>query len=264
MALPSRSTLVLIAVVGVLGLAALGETLRTQLMRPKPLTALDTRQIHRIALECKDCPPRSLAKITGRWVLDQPYDMPADQAQVERLLGLASAPVRHRRQFKDVDAKEAGLDPAKSAVTLGSVRIEFGGRDPVRRQRYVRRGDEVALVPDEYAELPKLTAEALVDPRPFVGMSAGAGASLDGKPLPDAVVERLRALKAEHVQPAPPAASAGGRSLRFDVPDAPEFKFVRYGDHWQIVRPTPGIAYVLTSADAELLASPEKAASATR
>jgi len=252
--------MVLIAVVGVLGLAALGETLRTQLMRPTPLTALDTRQIHRIALECKDCPPRALEKITGRWMLDEPYDMPADPAQVERLLGLAAAPVRHRRQFKDIDATDAGLNPAKSAVTLGTVRIEFGGRDTVRRQRYVRRGDEVALVPDNYAELPKLTAEQLVDPRPFATIPAGVGATLDGKALPGEVVARLRALAAERVQPAP--AATGGRVLRFEAPGSPEFQLVRYGDQWQLVRAAPALAYVLGRDDADVLLSAGKVASA--
>ena len=262
MAAPSRSTLVLIAVVGVLGLAALGETMRTQLMRPKPLTAIDQRQIHKIALECKDCPPRALEKITGRWVLDEPYDMPADPAQVERLLALAAAPVRHRRALKDIDANEAGLNPAKSAVTLGTVRIEFGGRDPVRRQRYVRRGDEVALVADSFAELPKITAEALVDPRPFAALNVKGGATLDDKPLPEAALAKLRELKAEKVQPAP--AGARGRTLRFEAEGTPEFQFVRYGDQWQVVRPVPGLAYVLGKDAADVLLEPEKVASAPR
>jgi hypothetical protein len=260
MAAPSRSTLVLIAVVAVLGFAARGETLRTQLTRPKPLTALDQRQIHKIALECKDCPRRALEKITGRWVLDEPYDMPADPAQVERLLSLAAAPVRHRRPVKDIDVDEAGLNPAKSAVTLGTVRIEFGGRDPVRRQRYVRRGDEVALVADSFAELPKITAEALVDPRPFAGLKGGA--TLDDKPLPEPALAKLRDLRADKVQPAP--ANARGRTLRFEAPGAPEFQFVRYGDQWQIVRPNPGLAYVLGKDAADVLLEPEKVASAPR
>ena len=253
---PSRSTLVLIAIVAALGLAALGETLRTQLMRPTPLTALDQRQIHRVVLECNDCPRRVLEKITGRWMLDEPYDMPADPAQVERLLGLAAAPVRHRREAKDIDAEDAGLKPPRGAVTLGTVRIEFGARDPVRRQRYVRRGDEVAQVPDSYAELPKLTAEALVDPRPFAGKIATGGATLDGKALPEAALARLREFKAQKVQPAAPG--EGGRVLRFEGADTPEFRFVRYGDQWQLVRPQPGLAYVLASGDAEVLLHPEK------
>src|SRR5436190_19832606 len=102
MARPSRSTLVLIAIVGVLGLAALGETLRTQLMRPSPLTAIDVRQIHGIAIECSDCPRRALAKITGKWVLGEPYDLPADPAQVARLPALPPAPVRPRRSASEV------------------------------------------------------------------------------------------------------------------------------------------------------------------
>jgi hypothetical protein len=240
-------------------LAALGESLRTQLMRPTPLTALDQRQIHQITLECRDCPRRVLQKITGRWALDDPYVMPADPAQVERLLALAAAPVQHRRTVRDVDLNEAGLNPSKSSVTLGTVKIEFGARDPVRRMRYVRRGDEVSLVPDSYIELPKLTAEALVDPHPFAGIGPVTEARLDDKPFGPEVRERLRTLQAERVQAAPP--SSRGRSLVVAPQDAnaPQFQLCRYGDHWELVRTNPALSYVLSSADAELLLHPDAA-----
>jgi hypothetical protein len=257
MARPSRNTVVLIAVVAVLGLAALGETLRTQLMRPSPLTALDQRQIHQITLECQDCPRRVLQKITGRWVLDDPYVMPADPAQVERLLALAAAPVRHRRNVRDLDLTESGLNPSKSSVTLGTVKIEFGARDTVRRMRFVRRGDDAALVPDSYAELPKITAEALVDPHPFANLGPITEARLDDKAFGPAARERMQKLQAERVQAAPP--SARGRALIVAPQDsnAPQFQLCRYGDHWELVRTNPALAYVLSSTDADVLLHPD-------
>ena len=63
------------------------------------------------------------------------------------------------------------------------------------------------------------------------------------------------------MQPAP--AANAGRALRFEGEGTPAFRFVRYGDQWQLVRSSPGVAYVLKAADAEVLLHPEKAGGAS-
>jgi hypothetical protein len=252
MARPSRNALILVAIVAVLGFATLGETLRERLTRPTPLTALDPRTIHRIALECPDCPARVLEKITGRWMLTEPYNLPADPAQVERLLALASAPVRYRRPTSEVEAKDVGLAPPRGSVTLGGARIDFGGRDPIRRLRNVRRGDEISLVPDQLGELPHLTAEALVDPHPFTALDL-SDTRLDGKPMPEGARERLRTLQARKVQPAPAAAHGRIITVAATSPAGQAFELCRYGANWQLVRRDPSLAYVLSTEDAEAL-----------
>ena len=52
-------------------------------------------------------------------------------------------------------------------------------------------------------------------------------------------------------------------TLRFEGEGTPTFRFLRYGDQWELVRPSPGVAYVLKPADAEVLLHPEKAGSAS-
>jgi len=259
MARPTRKTMILLLVVAALGLAALAEQVRDMLLAPTPITSLDLKTVRRITIECAACPTRELEKIAGQWRLTRPFAMPADREQVDHLLAFAHVPVTHRRNFGKIDAAAAGLAPPRARVTIGGIALEVGDRDPLRQQRHVRRGDEAMLVPDSWGSLVSLTAESLVDPRPFHAEGAIAGATLDGKPVAPDVLGRLTALRATRVVPAP--AGARGRVVTVERAErgALRLELCRYGNGWLLVRAEPALAYELSADDARLLSGGDEA-----
>jgi hypothetical protein len=248
-----RNNWTLIGLVAILGAAALADQVRSRLAAPKPLLALDLKSVHEIVLECPDCPRRRLEKIGGRWKMAEPYALPADAAQVDKLLSIAKVNVQHHYSAQTLEADKVGLTPPFARLSLGERKLEFGTTEALRNERYVRVGSEIVLVTDRFSHLLRLTPEALLDKRPTAGLGPIAKASLGGAPLPAATQHQLELMQAERVTPAP--ANARGRVLALGFADGHELRFelLRYGEEWQLVRLEPALSYVIKSDDANAL-----------
>lgn len=147
----TRTRLMLALLVALLGAAVYAERMREEWARPQPLTTADTSTATRIVVECRSCRGRVFERTQTGWRMREPYAFAANEEAVARLLAIASAPVRKRRAATQFDAKKLGLDPPVASIRIGELRIDLGTTDAINGLRYLRHGDDVALVPDNYS-----------------------------------------------------------------------------------------------------------------
>jgi hypothetical protein len=212
----ARHTWILIAVVAALGLAAIGETLRDRRNAPRPLLDVLPSRIDTITVECTGCgSPRRFQRVQGRWEMTQPWAVPAASARIERLLGIPGTPVRRRFGQPPADVAALGFAPPFARITLGELLIEFGTTDAIDNARYVRCGEEIALIPDRISVDLLAAPERFVDPDPFAGLRGGVVAVQEADaPWPQARVRAFAGWRAEDVVALAGDAPQIGRALR--------------------------------------------------
>ncbi len=133
---------------------ALGATLYfTQKKEQKgpPLTPLTEATLERIRIEHPDTKAIALQKRDGRWWLTEPVEAAADPLEVASITNLAGIEAQRKLASAEVELKQLKLDPPGYTVTLNDTRLEFGDSEPIEYRRYVRVGDEIALIADPSA-----------------------------------------------------------------------------------------------------------------
>ena len=209
----ARATLLL-----ALAVLALGGMAWWQLRReaggdlPRLLAGFDAAAVQSIRVRTVEGPLRRFERQGRGWRMREPYDLPAESEAVERLLGIASAPLRKRLEDAAPDLRKLGLAPPQATVDYAGIaaqHLEFGATDAIRGERYVRRGDAIWLVPDRFSAWLFAPAENELDRRVAAG-SAPVALRLDGVDRPDLLaawqaVAATRVLAAAEV-PAPAGA----------------------------------------------------------
>ena len=147
----TRTHLVLLAIVALLGAAVYAEVQRERTLGIDPLTQIDPATVRSLAVTCSGCKPRRFEKVDGHWRMLEPFEHVADDVAVERLAAIARAPVRLRHARGELDAKKLGLDPAYATLTLDRMVLKFGTTDAINGDRYVEVDGVVALVPDRFS-----------------------------------------------------------------------------------------------------------------
>jgi hypothetical protein len=153
MPLSSRNllNLVLLVVIGVLVVVVVYEPGKKVAPVIK-LTKLPKTAIHKIAITHIGAPKIVLEKKDGKWQMREPYAMPANDFKADAITELAQAKsTAHYPIKKGEDLKPYGLDhPRLSVVFNGKDKLEFGGTEPLKYQRYIRIGNTLHLVFDKY------------------------------------------------------------------------------------------------------------------
>ena len=250
----TRSIWVLILVVVVLGLAAVAENLREQRTAAHPLLEFDRARVDEIAIECTGCVKRRFQRVQGHWQMVQPWQIPADAAQVARLIDVGAAPMRRKFALAQIDATALGFVPPFAVLTVGTQRVEFGTTDAINHARYVRVADQVALVRDRVSALLLAAPERFVDPDPLAGLRHGATAvHEDGQLWTASRLAALVALRAEAISPR--AAQTAQRVLLIRDGadrDHPFGLLVDVNGRWSLLRDDPPLAYQLPESAAPL------------
>ena len=133
----------------VLVVAALAATLYfTQKKEEKgpPLTALTEATLERIRIEHPNAPAIALQKQDDQWRLTEPVQAAADGLEVASIVNLSTAEAKRKLAVADVKLSELKLDPPQYTVTLNDIRLELGDSEPIEFRRYVRVGEEIALI----------------------------------------------------------------------------------------------------------------------
>ncbi len=82
------------------------------------------------------------------WWMQSPVRVPARAFRIDSVLGIAGAQWRGRYDVAGLDLGKYGLDEPLATIFFDEVKIDFGGNEPLKRQRYVRMGDHVYLIND--------------------------------------------------------------------------------------------------------------------
>ena len=249
----TRNTWVLVGVVAVLGFAAVAEQMRDRMLAPKPLARINEKSLREIVLECPSCPRRRIERIQGAWTLSEPYSIAADPDVVARLIGVAGAQVRHRYRANQLEPAKVGLAPPFATLALGTLKLAFGTTDAITQARYVRIGEEIALVNDQFSQWLLVPPESLVDPRPFAPLRQLGEIRFDGHPIPAERLASVAALRASRVESAPSWRSGRRVVASYGGNRQVAFTLGRDGERWLLVRDAPALAYVLDAAQALLL-----------
>jgi hypothetical protein len=147
-----------LAIVAVLLVAAVLWVGRREYLRDPPaVTPIDPAVATRIELEIPPAAPQVFERRHGGWWRVEPSEARADDARVQRLANLAAAPVSRWMAASGMDLSKVGLAHPSATLVVDGMRLEYGGLTAIDGLRYVKVGDEVALVPRQYSPEVMLT-----------------------------------------------------------------------------------------------------------
>jgi hypothetical protein len=124
---------------------------------PQPtLVAGELNSLNRVTLQNKDT--LTFEKKDGLWVLTAPFAAPVNQVRMRQLVEVGQAVSSARYPIKPEELAQFGLDRPQATLMLGDTTLQFGNTDPINMRRYVRIGDTLHLVDDNFFH--HLTASA--------------------------------------------------------------------------------------------------------
>lgn len=143
--------LMLIAVLGLVALAIYKPGIEAP-TESAPLTTLNHEQINRIDITRSDDAVSLERRDNGWWVTgDNP--VPADQNQVDTLLGLTNLRPIRSYPSSELDSTQLHLEPALTTLRLNDTELRFGDTEPLDNMRYVRVGDRISLINDNFQHI---------------------------------------------------------------------------------------------------------------
>ena len=128
-----------------------------------PLLAVDPQGLTRVTLQNKET--LVFEKQNGQWHLTAPFAAPVNQVRIGQLLDVAKATTEASYPLKPDEAGQFGLDAPEAVLTLGDNSLQFGGTDPIKMRRYVRLGNTLHLVEDNFFHHLTASATDYVDKR---------------------------------------------------------------------------------------------------
>lgn len=113
------------------------------------LADLDENNLTKMTLENKESIVFELRQ--GHWWLTQPILAPANEIKARQLLDIAMVESLAQYPLETQDLAKFELDKPKVKLTLGHVKLLFGGFDPIDMRRYVQVNDTLHLVNDDFS-----------------------------------------------------------------------------------------------------------------
>jgi hypothetical protein len=137
----------LLAVIGIFALLAAFEPGKKKEV-PIPLAQIDTGAVRKIEISGKET--LSLEKKEGHWFLVSPFQAPANDHRVDLLLKIPETASSASYPAVASELARFGLAPPGTVLRLDELSLEFGDSDPIQQHRYVKVGDTLQLVEDNF------------------------------------------------------------------------------------------------------------------
>lgn len=264
--------LMFIAVIGLVALAIYKPGIEAP-TESVPLTTLNSEQISRIDITHAGGAVNLERRDNGWWVTND-TPVPADQNQVDILLNLASlSPVRSY-PATEFGPTQLHLEPALATLRLNDTELRFGNTEPLDNLRYVRVGDRISLISDNYQNLLQGTRTQFASRKLLAGTADIVGITLpnlkltkpeDGTWLIEPEPERISADAAPKLVEAWATASAlwvrnyqpseNSTPVSIDLANGQHIEFeLRQSDRETVLaRPDLGLEYNLVGYSAKAL-----------
>lgn len=139
--------LVLLGVIAALSLLLLFKPGQEDKNTQLTLTSIKPDDIKNIQLVRRNRKIVELVKTDKRWHMKQPIKARANRFNVSNLIRLATVRVDSRFQARKEELQQFGLDNPETVVWLDDVKLEVGQAHPLNKQRYLKRGQFIYLVP---------------------------------------------------------------------------------------------------------------------
>lgn len=159
--------LVLLAIVATLGAVVFLEPGKTP-PETHPLAGIDEKGLSAITLQNRET--IRFEKLNGHWSLVEPFKAPANEIRIHQLIDIAKTNSEANYPLDANNLVPFELDKPRAVLSLGETVFSFGGSDPINMRRYVRVGDGLHLVSDDF----------------FHHLTAAATDYVDKKLLPEA------------------------------------------------------------------------------
>ena len=252
----SRSNLILLGLVVLLGLAAWWQVEREVAGFEPPLSALDVATIRRMSRSaaCNAGAACSSATArTGRCA--NPTHCRPTMPWSQGCFRSPDSPVRRRHALDAFEAAKVGLAPPLMSLDLDDEHFDIGLTDALGGDRYVRTGDRIAMVPDRFSPFLVAAPESELDRHLVPRGSTLASLHIDGKLRADLVEAWTDAQATRLVAVADGDAAATGTQVDLQLADGSkiEFTLVADTDGVFLLRRSPRIRYMLAPGQAQAL-----------
>lgn len=114
------------------------------------LSTIDPATVERIQIQWPGGQTMTVRRDADGWRMSAPYQLPADDLRIRALLSLAAAQSLARFPVSDDELSQYGLAPPRARIVLDEATFEVGDTEPLNGRRYVRHGDRVHLVADDF------------------------------------------------------------------------------------------------------------------
>jgi hypothetical protein len=128
------------------------------------ITGVKPENIESVEIETADT-VLALKRDSGGWMLEAPIRWPANDVNVERLLGIASVETDSRLAANEIDLATLGLKFPKAILRLNDTEVLFGATNNIGARRYTMVGSTVFLLPDQHLPFITQGLAAMVDRR---------------------------------------------------------------------------------------------------
>lgn len=128
------------------------------------ITGIKPENIESVEIETADT-VLALKRDSGGWMLEAPIRWPANDVNVERLLGIASVETDSRLAANEIDLATLGLKFPKAILRLNDTEVLFGATNNIGARRYTMVGSTVFLLPDQHLPFITQGLTAMVDRR---------------------------------------------------------------------------------------------------
>jgi len=171
-----RSWLNMVLLLAVLLLAALvyfepGKQPQQQV----PLLSVNSAELKQLEINRSDTESVQLQRRDGRWYLQSPVEVAADEFVVEQIISFLSQPSLQRYSATGLGLAKYGLQPARVRLVVDGLELSFGRVNPLNSHLYVMVADVLHMV------LQNEISMLLKDWSGYVSMA----------PLPEEVLVRL-------------------------------------------------------------------------
>jgi hypothetical protein len=228
------------------------------------LTDVETEASTHVELQNKEL--LVFEKRDGHWWLDKPFSAPANDIRVHQLLEIPRAESEAQYHLKPEELAKFELDKPKAILTIGTAKLIFGGSDPLDMRRYVRIGDTLHMVNDDFFHHLIASATDFVDKKllpeegspneillPGVKAKLGADGKWINEPVTDAdagipdLVSNWRGARAIEIQRIDKAPQGDIVRIGFASRTPVEFVIVQREPDLLLARVEWGLQYMLSA-----------------